>query len=96
MTPTPGLLLAVSILLAVSDTGFNIIGNASLGILFQADSEIGFMMLNAMMSLGSAVVFFAGSFISLYPYLVVEVVLCTVATIVVVLDLPRVEIHSTQ
>ena len=94
VTPSPVLVLTISILLAISDTGFNIISNANLGLLFQADSEIGFMVLNSVMSLSTAVVFLASSFLALYTLLVVEVVLCTAATLVIVMELTRAYWHT--
>ena len=96
VTPTKGVVMVIAVLLALADTGYNIVANTSLGILFQADSEIGFMLLNGVMSLSTATVFFASSFLSLYTLLAAEVVLCTAATIVIVMDLSGIESRERE
>ena len=84
--PTQGLILFVAVLLAISDTGYNIQANCLIGLLFQADSDIGFMLLNSVMSIGTATVFFACSYISLYALLTLLVIFCTLVTICITLD----------
>ena len=85
--PTKNLVLIIGVLLAITDTGFNIQANHVVGLLFQSDSEIGFMLLNSVMSLGTAIVFFLCSYISLYALLALLVVFCTVATICITVDI---------
>lgn len=85
--PTKSLVLIIGVLLAITDTGFNIQANHVVGLLFQSDSEIGFMLLNSVMSLGTATVFFLCSYISLYALLALLVVCCTVATICITVDI---------
>ena len=84
--PTEGIVLLIAVLLALTDTGFNIQANSAIGLLFQSDSEIGFMLLNSVMSLGTATVFFLCSYISLYVLLAILVGFCTLATICIIVD----------
>lgn len=88
--PQKYLVLLIAVLLGISDAGFNIILNSLIGRLFQSDSEIGFMLLNAVMSSSSAVVFLISPYVSLYALLGAEAILCTMATICVTMDLFRI------
>jgi hypothetical protein len=87
ITPKKWLVLFIAVMLALTDTGFNIQANSAICLLFKAESEIGFMLLNSVMSVGTATVFFLCSYISLYLLLALLVVFCTLATICIVLDL---------
>ena len=90
MEPTTPKVLIVAILLAFSDTGYNIIGNTAIGLLFQSDSDVGFMLLNSVMSCGTAFMFFTSCYFSLYTILAVEVIFCTLSTLIITLNLMNV------
>ena len=85
--PSSGIVIAIAVLLAVQDSGFNIIANTTIGMIFQSDSDIGFMLLNGLMSLGTGVMFLISSYLDLYIILGISVLLCTLSTILIVLDL---------
>jgi hypothetical protein len=85
--PTKWLVLFIAVLLALADAGFNIQANSALCLLFKTESELGFMLCNTVMSVGTATIFFLCSYISLYLLLGLLVVFCTLATISIVTDL---------
>ena len=85
--PSSGIVIAIAVLLAVQDSGFNIIATTTIGIIFQSDSDIGFMLLNGVMSLGTGVMFLISSYLDLYIILGISVLLCTSSTLLIVLDL---------
>lgn len=84
--PKREIVLLISVLLAVSDCGFNIIANSSVGVIFEGDTDVGFMMLNAVMSLGTGTIFFISSQLSLTWIVILEVVFGTIATVCIVLN----------
>ena len=85
--PQKFLVLVIAVLIGVSDCGFNIIMNSIIGLLFRADSEIGFMLLNTTMTTTNAIVFLISPHVSLYYILGAEAILCTLATVCVTMDL---------
>ena len=87
LSPTLGIVLLIACLLGLSDAGYNILAASMMGLLFPSESEIGFMLLNSVLSLGTALTFFFSSQISLYTLLGITVTFCTLSTLFITLDL---------
>ena len=81
------IVLLIAFLVGIADAGFNILATAMVGLLFESESEIGFMLLNAVMSIGTATVFFLSSHLSLYAIIGIDVVFCTLSTLSITLDM---------
>ena len=81
--------LIIAFILGITDAGYNILATSMVGFLFESESEIGFMLLNAVMSIGTATVFFISSLLSLHVILAIEILFCTFSTLIITLDLTK-------
>ena len=89
LTPRQSIIMVISVLLGVADAGYNILSASFMGLLFRDESEVGFMILNSTLSLGTALSFFASSHLSVYTILGIKVLFCVPTTMFIVLDMIR-------
>ena len=89
LTPRQSIIMVISVLLGVADAGYNILSASFMGLLFRDESEVGFMILNSTLSLGTALAFFVSSHLSVYTILGIKVLFCVPTTMFIVLDMIR-------
>ena len=61
LTPSVPLVLIISALFGIYDSGYNILTNYTIGLLFRSDSEVGFAVFNATTSTVTGVIFLISS-----------------------------------